>query len=233
MPFTETFAVCLASLARDDVAPGALLPRGLLQLIQLAFTPLILAHLPLHPSPVKDIPLRPLTTLLVILSHLYFNTDICFLVPSTMTDWRYMPVILVSDFEENPPVTTRYTLRNNELDFEKVYVKVNQLCDHTGRGRLEAVGAGAEPGGYDYTVSELNCLLFQNFIFERVATSSVNSFGTAVAVSLIISRTSFPPTRLPCRAYGFIYWTSYRKLPSCLITTGYQMCLPAIMRSHS
>ncbi|KAK3216963.1 hypothetical protein GRF29_1g1541324 [Pseudopithomyces chartarum] len=56
-----------------------------------------------------------------------------------------IPVILVSDFEESPPVTMRYALRDNEIDLKEVYIKVNRLCDHPGRGRLKSVGGGAEP----------------------------------------------------------------------------------------
>ncbi|KAF1966920.1 hypothetical protein BU23DRAFT_306979 [Bimuria novae-zelandiae CBS 107.79] len=56
------------------------------------------------------------------------------------------PIILVSDFEENPPITLRYVNGDNELDFETVYVNINRLCDHSGRGRLEtSTVSGAVP----------------------------------------------------------------------------------------
>lgn len=50
------------------------------------------------------------------------------------------PIILVSDFSEDPPTTTKYINGANELDFQAVYCNVNQLCDHPGRGRYEASG---------------------------------------------------------------------------------------------
>jgi hypothetical protein len=46
------------------------------------------------------------------------------------------PVILVSDFEENPPITVRYIKGDNELDFETVYRNVKNLHRHPGRGLL-------------------------------------------------------------------------------------------------
>ncbi|KAF2440566.1 hypothetical protein P171DRAFT_103250 [Karstenula rhodostoma CBS 690.94] len=46
------------------------------------------------------------------------------------------PPILVSDFEENPPITVRYIDGDNELDFETVYCNIKDLAHHPGRGLL-------------------------------------------------------------------------------------------------
>jgi hypothetical protein len=57
------------------------------------------------------------------------------------------PIILVSDFEENPPITVRYIKGENELDFETVYRNVKNLHCHPGRGRLITDNEGdPEPG---------------------------------------------------------------------------------------
>ena len=131
-----------------------------------------------------------------------------------------IPVILVSDFEESPPVTMRYALRDNEIELKEVYVKVNKLCDHPGRGRLKAVGGGDEPGRCYRNVNELYRLRCQIYIFKLAVTSFASSLWSAAARSRITLRSSCMPIQLPCRAYGSIYWTSCRLLLYCPITGG-------------
>ncbi|KAJ4358528.1 uncharacterized protein N0V89_003112 [Didymosphaeria variabile] len=46
------------------------------------------------------------------------------------------PVILVSDFEEDPPITMKYVKGDNEIDFETVYRNIRTLSHHPGRGIL-------------------------------------------------------------------------------------------------
>ncbi|OAG10432.1 uncharacterized protein CC84DRAFT_1202884 [Paraphaeosphaeria sporulosa] len=48
-----------------------------------------------------------------------------------------MPPILVSDFEDDPPVTVRYIQGNNDLDFKTVYTSIRTLSHHPGRGLLD------------------------------------------------------------------------------------------------
>lgn len=57
------------------------------------------------------------------------------------------PPILVSDFEEDPPITVRYIQGDNDLDFETVYRSIKTLAHHPGRGLLSTVNANdPEPG---------------------------------------------------------------------------------------
>ncbi|KAF9735303.1 hypothetical protein PMIN02_002129 [Paraphaeosphaeria minitans] len=47
-----------------------------------------------------------------------------------------MPPILVSDFEDDPPITVRYIQGDNDLDFKTVYTSIMTLSHHAGRGLL-------------------------------------------------------------------------------------------------
>ncbi|KAL1613060.1 hypothetical protein SLS60_001292 [Paraconiothyrium brasiliense] len=56
------------------------------------------------------------------------------------------PVILVSDFEEDPPITMKYVNGDNEIDFETVYRNIRTLSHHSGRGILTPdTESGPEP----------------------------------------------------------------------------------------
>lgn len=57
------------------------------------------------------------------------------------------PVILVSDYEQDPPVTMRYVNGDNELEFATVLRNVSALSGHPGRGMLSCEDeTAAEPG---------------------------------------------------------------------------------------
>ncbi|KAJ4286944.1 hypothetical protein N0V90_012824 [Kalmusia sp. IMI 367209] len=66
-------------------------------------------------------------------------------IDSTTLDSSTMeaPIILIVDWEEDPPLTTKYINGDNELDLGIVYANINRLRHHPGRGRIETGTEGA------------------------------------------------------------------------------------------
>lgn len=47
-----------------------------------------------------------------------------------------MPPILVSNYDNHPPITVRYIQGDNDLDFHAAYKSIKTLANHPGRGML-------------------------------------------------------------------------------------------------
>jgi hypothetical protein len=61
-----------------------------------------------------------------------------FLTP-VMLNLPKIPIILVQDFSLNPPITTHYIHRDNEISLFDAEVTRNRLSEHPGRGRVQYV----------------------------------------------------------------------------------------------
>ncbi|KAF2176183.1 hypothetical protein K469DRAFT_35345 [Zopfia rhizophila CBS 207.26] len=71
-----------------------------------------------------------------------------------------VPIIRVEDWALSPPVVTKYSCGDNELDFRSVYIKIKILPKHPGRGSMKTV---SQPDGQSFILKQCDQAFLDTF----------------------------------------------------------------------